>query len=133
MIGREEKKGPRGSGINKNVSFTLNTTDRHVVVFENHQHGGYRENQILGTIRASGGSNGGGSENLVVKNKYHIRRLTPLECLRLQGFPDWWFDNIHSYSDTVGYKVLGNSVAIPCAQHVLRGIAYFLNLCGESQ
>ncbi len=133
MIGRGAKNGPNGSGINENLSFPLTATDRHVVVFENHQHGGYRENQILGTIRASGGSNGGGSENLVVKNKYHIRRLTPLECLRLQGFPDWWFDNIHSYSDTVGYKALGNSVAIPCAQHVLRGIAYFLNLCGESQ
>lgn len=45
-----------------------------------------------GTVRASGGDYGGGSENLVVHPsvQYIVRRLTPTECARLQGFPDWW-------------------------------------------
>ena len=54
-----------------------------------------------------------------------IRRLTPLECERLQGFPDHWTD-IPGASDSARYKALGNSVAIPCVEHVLRGVAYFL-------
>ena len=50
-----------------------------------------------------------------------IRRLTPLECERLQGFPDGW-TNIPSASDSARYKALGNSVAIPCVEFILRGI-----------
>ena len=44
---------------------------------------------------------------------------------RLQGFPDGWTD-IPGGSDSARYKALGNSVAIPCVDFVLRGIAYFL-------
>jgi DNA (cytosine-5)-methyltransferase 1 len=50
-----------------------------------------------------------------------IRRLTPLECERLQGFPDGWTE-IPGASDSARYKALGNSVAIPCVTFVLRGI-----------
>lgn len=48
-----------------------------------------------------------------------IRRLTPLECERLQGFPDGWTD-IPGASDSARYKALGNSVAIPCVDFVMR-------------
>lgn len=54
-----------------------------------------------------------------------VRRLTPLECERLQGFPDGWTD-IPGASDSARYKALGNSVAIPCVIFVLRGIAAVL-------
>lgn len=54
-----------------------------------------------------------------------IRRLTPLECERLQGFPDGWTD-IPNASDSSRYKALGNSVAIPCVDYVLFGIALVL-------
>lgn len=54
-----------------------------------------------------------------------IRRLTPLECERLQGFPDGWTD-IPGAPDSARYKALGNSVAIPCVTFVLRGIAAVL-------
>ena len=47
-----------------------------------------------------------------------IRRLTPLECERLQGFPDGWTD-IPGASDSARYKALGNSVAIPCVDFVM--------------
>ena len=55
-----------------------------------------------------------------------IRRLTPLECERLQGFPDGWTD-LPGASDSARYKALGNSVAIPCVDFVLRGIAWAIN------
>lgn len=61
-----------------------------------------------------------------------IRRLTPLECERLQGFPDHWTD-LPSASDSARYKALGNSVAIPCVDFVLRGIAYFLRRKEENR
>lgn len=54
--------------------------------------------------------------------KYIVRRLTPLECCRLQGFPDWWEDGVEG-SDSARYKMWGNGIALPCAEDVLRRIA----------
>ena len=51
-----------------------------------------------------------------------IRRLTPLECERLQGFPDGWTD-IPGASDSARYTALGNSVAIPCVEFIMSRIA----------
>lgn len=103
-------------------------------VFGQSQYGNYAEGCT--TLRAQGGDNGGGSENLVaakpVNGRNLIRRLTPLECERLQGFPDGW-TLIPGASDSARYKALGNSVAIPCVDFVLRGIAYFLRKIHEGQ
>lgn len=61
-----------------------------------------------------------------------VRRLTPTECERLQGFPDGWTDigewtdsngKLHKYSDSPRYKALGNSIAIPFWFYLLRRIA----------
>ena len=121
MIGRADKNGPQGSGVNEDVSFTLNATDLHAVAFSQDSYTKYSENDKCGALRAAGGMYGGGSETLVYstsKNSYHteakenlantlvasdykdpptvnspeyiVRRLTPTECARLQGFPDWW-------------------------------------------
>ena len=57
-----------------------------------------------------------------IRNGLHIRRLTPLECERLQGFPDGWTD-IPGASDSARYKALGNSVAIPCVEFIMSRIA----------
>ena len=51
-----------------------------------------------------------------------IRRLTPLECERLQAFPDFWTE-IQGASDSARYKALGNSVAIPCVEFIMEKIA----------
>ena len=56
------------------------------------------------------------------QRKYIVRRLTPLECCRLQGFPDWWEDGVEG-SDSARYKMWGNGIALPCAVDVLRRIA----------
>ena len=131
MIGRAEKNGPQGSGVNEDVSFTLNATDRHAVAFSQDSYTKYSENDKCGALRAAGGMYGGGSETLVYstsKNSYHteaeenlantlvasdykdpptvnspeyiVRRLTPTECARLQGFPDWWCSNLGTDNPT---------------------------------
>lgn len=52
------------------------------------------------------------------KRKYIVRRLTPTECARLQGFPDWWTDGADG-SDSAQYKLWGNGIALPCAYDVI--------------
>lgn len=64
-------------------------------------------------------------DKCIVNEVNLIRRLTPLECERLQGFPDGW-TNIPSASDSARYKALGNSVAIPCVEFVMKGVATYL-------
>ena len=51
--------------------------------------------------------------------------MMPVECERLQGFPDGWTD-LPGASDSARYKALGNSVAIPCVTFLLRGVALVL-------
>ena len=67
---------------------------------------------------------GGGTTDMEETNrrKYVLRRLTPLECARLQGFPDWWEDGVEG-SDSARYKMWGNGIALPCAADVIGRIA----------
>ena len=51
-----------------------------------------------------------------------LRRLTPTECARLQGMPDWWCDDV-PHSDTAEYKMWGNGIALPCALYIMEGLA----------
>lgn len=66
------------------------------------------------------------------KRKYIVRRLTPTECARLQGFPDWWTDGADG-SDSAKYKLWGNGIALPCAEDVLGRIAKELNQDADQQ
>ena len=128
MIGRDNKNGPQGSGINEDVSFTLDATDRHAVVqptycTSKNSHFTRAEKElantlvatdykdppvindvqtasgkeVFGTLSASMGSKQwlGNQEAFsgdyhIMEPEYIVRRLTPTECARLQGFPDWW-------------------------------------------
>ena len=86
------------------------------------------------TLKAKGGSYDGGSETLI-QNGNRIRRLTPLECERLQGFPDFWTDigewtdskgKLHKESsDSARYAALGNSIALPSWFYVLSKLSEF--------
>ena len=91
MVGRADKNGPQGDGVNEEVAFTCNTIDRHAVAYRQGGFADYVEGEV-GTLKASGGDLGGGSENLICEKKirYIVRRLTPTECARLQGFADAW-------------------------------------------
>lgn len=149
-----------GSGINEDVSFTLNTIDRHAVVYEASETfsmqaiGEYVESDVASTCKSRDYKDATG---LVVEiPPYIARRYTPLECARLQGFPDWWTDNLgienpspimvkrwaerlgktekraatwlkDPGSDTSKYKMWGNGVALPCAMFVMEGIAQVFN------
>jgi DNA (cytosine-5)-methyltransferase 1 len=85
----------------------------------------YREiGDMSGTLQAK--NKPGYSLSYPVRAGYIVRRLTPTECERLQGFPDGWTRFGHDgaeISDTRRYQMLGNSVAVPCVAHILEGIA----------
>ena len=92
MIGRTDKNGPRGSGINEDVSFTLDATDRHAVAHpvystSKSSYHTLAEENLVNTLVATDYKD----PPIITEDPYYIvRRLTPTECARLQGFPDWW-------------------------------------------
>lgn len=99
-IDRADTAGCNGKGWKEDTSNTLNTIDKPAVVYAQKSYTGFKDESTLSTLKATGGSYGGGSENIVVKN-YIARRLTPTECARLQGFPSWWgyLDKKESFTD----------------------------------
>lgn len=87
MIGREEKNGPQGSGVNEETAFTLNTADRHAVAYAMTT-GSYAEvhEERAATLMARDYKD----PQVVNQPQYLVRRLTPTECALLQGFPSDW-------------------------------------------
>ena len=71
-------------------------------------------NGISCTLKSEGG--GWGAKTGLYKMHGKIRRLTPKECCRLQGFPDDWVDG---QSDTQKYRQLGNAVSVPVVQAII--------------
>ena len=132
MIGRDEKNGPQGDGVNEDVSFTLNTVDRHAVfalttgsftqvgadtsptllardfkdptavaygigrdAFNQGRNAKFNptfEEELQPTLVANGPG--------AIQSGYTVRRLTPTECARLQGFPDWWCSGLGTAEPT---------------------------------
>ena len=132
MIGRADKNGPQGDGINEGVCFTLNATDHHAVAAQAEAIAISRDNHFSVSEGVAGAAVARGPASVAVpeadhyctsKNSHHtvaaheqantlvasdwkdpplvndllndepvyiVRRLTPVECARLQGFPDWW-------------------------------------------
>lgn len=99
-IDRADTAGCNGKGWKEDTSYTLNTIDKPAVVCAQKSYTEFKDESTLSTLKATGGSYGGGSENIVVK-KYIVRCLTPTECARLQGFPDLWgyLDKKESFTD----------------------------------
>ena len=96
MIGRKDENGPQGSGINEDVSFTLNATDHHAVAHpvyctSKNSHHTIAEKELANTLVATDYKDPPCvAKEQTVEPHYIVRRLTPTECARLQGFPDWW-------------------------------------------
>lgn len=121
-----------GIGYTEEASPTLMSQHRPAVVYGYTQSGYGEFKEGVGTLKKSRGAAGGGSETLAVimeriaaAVKYRVRRLTPLECERLDGFPDEWTRYGASgkeMSDNARYMALGNSIAVPCAERVFIGI-----------
>ena len=101
MIGRADKNGPQGSGVNEDVSFTLDAADRHAVAYCMTT-GTYTQmlKEQSPTLMARD------YKDPPVVNEtepeYIVRRLTPTECARLQGFPDWWCAGLGTDEPTEG-------------------------------
>lgn len=144
MIGRKDENGPQGDGVNEDVCFTLDATDRHAVCAPEDVYamttGSYMQvakevaptlmardykdpttiapaphlnEGVMGTVATGAhpsGFNGQDAFNdrLFIDNpeaqpvpvSYTVRRLTPTECARLQGFPDWWCRNLGTEDPT---------------------------------
>lgn len=143
MIGRKDKNGPQGSGINEDVSFTLNATDHHAVAYgidraafnqgKNARFGITVDEEVEPPIIARGANAVAHPVYCTSKNSHHtiaekelantlvatdykdppcvakeqtsephyiVRRLTPTECARLQGFPDWWCADLGTENPT---------------------------------
>ena len=138
MIGRDDKNGPQGSGVNEDVCFSLTGADRHAVAYPTYCTSknsyfmraekelantlvatDYKDppvindvrtasgKDVFGTISASMGSKQwlGNQEAFsgdyhIIEPDYIVRRLTPTECARLQGFPDWWCDGLGTENPT---------------------------------
>jgi DNA (cytosine-5)-methyltransferase 1 len=127
MIGRQDHNGPQGAGIShpNDPMFSLTSTDRHAVA---HVAAGFKAGQS-----AQGGlgyeeekaqtlsSQMSALEPTVLTPTMAVRRLTPLECERLMGWPDNWTATKADgtpQSDTHRYKQCGNGVASPVAQWI---------------
>ena len=109
MIGRDLKNGPQGSGVNEDVSFTLNTIDRHAVAYgidrgavtyctSKNSHHTIAEKELANTLVASDYKDPPVIND--VPPEYIVRRLTPTECARLQGFPDFWCNGLETAEPT---------------------------------
>lgn len=173
LIDRETNQN--GSGIKQDCSFTLNTVDRHGVVYADgclnnikpvcyaattepnmvicddcspairsrdykdpnivcYDARGNGDGMLSPTITGDHNSRITDYTSVVIEKIIHwiVRRLTPTECERLQGYPDGWTDlgdwvdskgKTHKAADTPRYKALGNSIALPQWYYVLGGIA----------
>ena len=124
-IDRQPQNGGNGFGWQQNISYTLTATDKHAVIKP------YQE--TVGAL-CRGDEKGIGNQYVSqdkciiageITEEYSatnlVRRLTPLECERLQGYPDGWTD-VPGASDSARYKALGNSVAIPCVEFIMSQI-----------
>ena len=123
-IDRKPENGGNGIVYQADLAYTLTATDHHAV-FSRQRVDIFKDGEVTSTQSARQHKD---ATDLVLQGTDQprlIRRLTPLECERLQGFPDGWTD-IPNASDSSRYKALGNSVAIPCVDYVLFGIALVL-------
>lgn len=119
----------RGNGDGKTVSTLTGDHNNRItdyttcVTFAQERIGQYKESDKASCMMARDYKS---AKDLICETKssrkYIVRRLTPLECCRLQGFPDFWEDGV-SGSDSARYKLWGNGIALPCAYDVLNKIA----------
>ena len=95
MIGRSDQNGPQGGGVNKEVAFTLNATDHHAVYAASTGNFSGAFYETTPTLLARDHK-----DPSIVSSGYAVRRLTPQECARLQGFPDQWCSDLSSENPT---------------------------------
>ena len=119
----------RASEVAHTLSTNSNASGRNTPIvvrhtFNEQSFSHYNGSDKCSTLKAKAGNIGNGSECLIAEKaiRWIVRRLTPVECERLQGYPDGWTDigdwtdsksKKHKYADSPRYKALGNSIALP--------------------
>ena len=147
-IDRQPENGGNGLGVQEDIAYTLTATDHHAVFArqrcDKFQEGGVASTQssrqqkeatdliyqeTVGTFTSSDSKGPNAQyvsqDKLIVEAPLLIRRLTPRECERLQGYPDDW-TALPGAADSPRYRALGNSVAIPCVEYLMHGMALVL-------
>ena len=147
-IDRQPENGGNGLGVQEDIAYTLTATDHHAVFArqrcDKFQEGGVASTQssrqqkeatdliyqeTVGTLTSSDSKGPNAQyvsqDKLIVEAPLLIRRLTPRECERLQGYPDDW-TALSGAADSPRYRALGNSVAIPCVEYLMHGMALVL-------
>ena len=130
-IDRQPQNGGNGIGWQRDIAYTLTATDRHSV-FSRQRVDQFKEDDVASTESARQYKD---ATDIVCQpvsewsdtSCHLLRRLVPLECERLQGYPDGWTD-VPGASDSVRYKALGNSVAIPCVEYLMERVALVIAL-----
>lgn len=121
IIDRQPENGGNGCGYQENLAYTITTCDRHAV-YARQRVDEFKDDDIASTQSARQSKD---ATDLVMEpdRQYAqlIRRLTPLECERLQGFLDDW-TNIPGASDSARYRALGNSVPVPCVEFIMKSL-----------
>jgi len=181
--GGETSQSSQGSGVNKDVAFTLNGLDKHGVAYEEKKSmsfapsdlkrgfGQKPEIELSGTLKKEHNDqsphvatyewhnqdsrireqqqastlscNAGGKEGNLVRENLTVRRLTPIECERLQGFPDNWTSEkmelilegnewkatgkVVKQADGPRYKAMGNAVTVNVAEWIGKQIGKVLS------
>ena len=127
IIDRQPGNGGNGFGYQADLAYTLTGMDRHAV-FARQRVDAFRDGNVTSTQSARQSKD---ATDLVVESGRQyarlIRRLTPLECERLQGFPDEW-TSLSGAADSARYRALGNSVAIPCVEFILKSLKEAVSL-----
>ena len=127
VIDRQPENGGNGAGYQQDLSYTLTAMDRHAV-YARQRVDEFKDDDIASTQSARQSKD---ATDLVMEpdRQYAqlIRRLTTLECERLQGFLDDW-TNIPGASDSARYRALGNSVAIPCVEFIMKSLNEVVSL-----
>ena len=147
-IDRQPENGGNGLRIQEDIAYTLTATDHHAVFArqrcDKFREGGVASTQssrqqkeatdliyqeTVGTFTSSDSKGPNAQyvsqDKLIVEAPLLIRRLTPRECERLQGYPDDW-TALPGAADSPRYRALGNSVAIPCVEYLMHGMALVL-------
>ena len=130
-IDRQPQNGGNGIGWQRDIAYTLTATDRHSV-FSRQRVDQFKEDDVASTESARQYKD---ATDIVYRPVsewgdafcHLLRRLVPLECERLQGYPDGWTD-VPGASDSARYKALGNSVAIPCVEYLMERVALVIAL-----
>jgi len=121
VIGRSDTAGPQGKGFANEGEpmFTLDSTSPHAVAIPIQD-----SRAVVGTLQSRDykGLNHEGARDgkAIVTSPSTVRRLTPMECERLQGFPDGWTDG---QADSNRYKQMGNAVAVPVVEWIVNRLA----------